>query len=67
MRVDGIEIRVSRTVGDPCSIASAEHGLDRSDESAGRDVDADGLALSDVHVGLAVRDDEKPSIFEPRA
>ncbi len=59
MLVDGDLVRIAGAEGDPSAVAGAEDGLERRDQAAGRDESLDVLSALDVHVGLAVRNDEQ--------
>ena len=59
--IDGFAIGVAGTVRDPGAVAGEQHRFERGHQSAGRNQHADCmiLLLEDMHVGLAIGDDEE--------
>ena len=61
MGIDGFAVGAARAVGDPGAIAGAQNRFQRGDHAARWNDYADGLVLfaEDVHIRLAIRNNEK--------
>src|SRR6202521_183344 len=66
LRVDYFAVGVAGPMGDPRTGTGEKDRFERSDKTAGGDDDTDGfiLVIKDVHIWLAIRDDEERLILQ---
>ncbi len=67
MSVHDFGVGVAVAVSDPGAIAGSEHRFERCDQAARGNDYLERLAISPVHVGLAVRDDKQVAVFQTSA